>query len=210
MKKIIIIIIISILNITVVSSQTELAKDILEKLKSTTESYNNISIDFIFLFQNKSQKIEEKQEGHLIIEKEKFRLEMNEQTIINDGETQWVYLNDLNEVQIMEHDSEDEMMSPIKLLTIYEKNYKYNYIESTSEDGKRLHIIDFFPKEREEFMKINIAVNALKNQLERIILYDKNGGTYTYSITSFIINKNDKPFTFNITDSTNIEIIDLR
>jgi len=204
-----IIIIICIFNISV-SAQEELAKDILEKLKITTESYKNITIEFIFFFENTSQNINEQQEGNLIVEQEKFRLEMNGQTIINDGETQWVYLNDLNEVQIMENDPEDETMNPNRLLTIYEKKYKYKYVESTSEDGKRLHIIDFFPKERQEFIKINIAVNALKNQLERIILYDKNGGTYTYSITSFIINKNDKPFTFNIMDSTNIEIIDLR
>ena len=204
-----IIIIICIFNISV-SAQEELAKDILEKLKLATESYKNITTEFIFVFENTSQKIKEQQEGNLIVEQEKFRLEMNGQTIINDGETQWVYLNDLNEVQIMENDPEDETMSPNRLLTIYEEKYKYNYVESISEDGKRLHIIDFFPKERQEFIKINIAVNALKNQLERIILYDKNGGTYTYSITSFIINKNDKPFTFNIMDSTNIEIIDLR
>ena len=204
-----IIIILCIFNISV-SAQEELAKDILEKLKLATESYKNITTEFIFVFENTSQKIKEQQEGNLIVEQEKFRLEMNGQTIINDGETQWVYLNDLNEVQIMENDPEDETMSPNRLLTIYEEKYKYNYVESISEDGKRLHIIDFFPKERQEFIKINIAVNALKNQLERIILYDKNGGTYTYSITSFIINKNDKPFSFNITDSTNIEIIDLR
>ena len=204
-----IIIILCIFNISV-SAQEELAKDILEKLKLATESYKNITTEFIFVFENTSQKIKEQQEGNLIVEQEKFRLEMNGQTIINDGETQWVYLNDLNEVQIMENDPEDETMSPNRLLTIYEEKYKYNYVESISEDGKRLHIIDFFPKERQEFIKINIAVNALKNQLDKIILYDKNGGTYTYSITSFIINKNDKPFTFNITDSTNIEIIDLR
>ena len=209
MNKLIIFIILTLLNITV-SAQKELAKDILERLSSKTESCDNITIKFIFLFENKSQNIEEQKEGTLIVEKEKFRLEMNAQTIINDGETQWVYLSDLNEVQIMEDDPEDEMMNPNKLLTIYKENYKYNYVGTISEEGKRLHMIEFFPKERKEFIKINIAINAIRDQLERITLYDKSGGTYTYSITSLISNTKIKPFIFNITDSTNIEVIDLR
>ena len=43
---------------------------------------------------------------------------MNNQIIINDGETQWIYLDDVNEVQIIEHDPEDQMMTPNNIFTI--------------------------------------------------------------------------------------------
>ena len=209
MKKLIIIFLITIFN-TMLVAQNDLAKNILDQLSLTTKSYKNITIKFNFTFINENQNIKENQKGKLILNNNKFRLEMNDQTIINNGETQWIFLNDLNEVQIMEHDPEDDTMNPNKIFSIYEDDYKYNYIELKSEDEKKIHLIDLFPKKSNEFIKINIAVNADKNQLERIKIYDKNGGNYTYSITSFITNTNIEPFIFNINEFPDIEIIDLR
>ena len=209
MKKLIIIFLTTILN-TMLVAQNDLAKKILDQLSLTTKSYKNITIKFNFTFINESQNIKENQNGKLILNNNNFRLEMNDQTIINNGETQWIFLNDLNEVQIMEHDPEDDTMNPNKIFSIYEDDYKYNYIELKSEDEKKIHLIDLFPKKSNEFIKINIAVNADKNQLERIKIYDKNGGNYTYSITSFITNTNIEPFIFNINEFPDIEIIDLR
>ena len=123
---------------------------------------------------------------------------------------QWVYLADMNEVQIMEHDPEDDMMNPKKLFTIYEKGYKYTYVGAESKKGKRLQIIDLFPEKSRAFIKVTLVVDAAKNQLHKIIMHDKNGGTYTYLITTFSSNTTVKPFVFNATDFPGVEVIDLR
>jgi len=195
---------------TTIFAQEQVAKDVLDKLSTITKSYKNMTIGFDFIFENKNQNINEKQKGTLILQKEMFRLEMEEQIIINDGESQWIYLTDMNEVQIMEHDPEEQMMSPNKLFTIYEEGYKYNYVGTESEKGKRLQIIDLFPKESGAFMKVTLAVDAAKNQLHKITILDKNGGTYSYLVTSFKSNTNVTPFTFNTADYPRIEVIDLR
>ena len=126
MTKILFIALISISSS--IFGQNEVAKGILDNLSQTAKSYNNMTIRFDYTFENKSQLIKENQKGKIILEGEKFKLEMDEQTIINNAESQWVYLKDMNEVQIMEHDPEDEMMSPNKLFKIYENGYKFNYI----------------------------------------------------------------------------------
>ena len=192
-------------------AQDQVAKDVLDKLSKTTKSYKNIIVDFDFILENKSQNINDKQTGRLEMQEDKFRLVIADQTIINDGKSQWVYLADMNEVQIMEHDPEDDMMSPNKLFTIYEKDYKYTYVGAESENGKRLQIIDLFPEESSAFIKVNLAVDAAKNQLSRISIFDKNGGTYTYKINTFTTNStNLTPFTFNLSDYPGVEVIDLR
>ena len=191
-------------------SQDQVAKDVLDKLSATTKSYKNMTIGFDFILENTSQNIKETQKGILILEADNFRLEMDAQTIINDGESQWVYLADMNEVQIMEHDPEDEMISPNKLFTIYEKGYKYTYVGAEAEKGKRLQIIDLFPEESGAFIKITLAVDVAKNQLHKITIHDKNGGTYTYLITAFSSNTTVKPFTFNSAEFPGVEVIDLR
>ncbi len=192
------------------SAQDQLAKEVLDKLSSTTESYKNISIDFEFIFENKSQEIRETQNGKIILENDNFKLELDNQIIFNDGETQWIYNSDINELQIIEHDSEDEMMNPDKLFKIYEKDYKYTYIGAESKNGERLHVIDLFPEESNSFMKITLYINVIKNQLEKLILFDKNGGTYSYIINTFKSNSLTKPLDFNIDQYGDVEIIDLR
>lgn len=198
-----------VLNSTLFA-QDQVAKDVLDKLRTTAKSYKNMTIGFDFILKNTSQNIEETQKGILILENDNFRLEMYEQTIINDGESQWVYLADMNEVQIMKHDPKDDMMSPNKLFTIYEKGYRYTYVGAESEKGKRLQIIDLFPEKSSAFIKISLAVDAAKNQLHKITIHDKNGGTYIYLITAFSSNNNVKSFTFNAADFPGVEVIDLR
>ena len=195
---------------TTLFAQEQVAKDVLDRLSVTTKSYKNMTVGFDFIFTNKNQNINEKQKGNLVLQEEMFRLEMQEQIIINDGESQWIYLADMNEVQIMDHDPEEQMMSPNKLFTIYEEGYKYSYVGAESKKGKRLQIIDLFPKKSGAFIKVTLAVDAAKNQLHKITILDKNGGTYTYLVTSFKSNTSVAPFTFNTTKYQGVEIIDLR
>lgn len=195
----------------VVSAQDEVAKDILEKLSATTKSYKNITVNFDFTYRNTNQNINDIQSGNLVIEGDNFFLDMDEQIIITDGESQWIYLADINEVQIMKYETKNELMSPKHLFTIYEKGYKYKYVGAKTENKRRLHIIDLFPEESNTFKKIELVINAVNTELYKIILFDKNGGTYTYLITSFKSNSNKIPlFTFNLKDYPDVEVIDLR
>ena len=193
-----------------VFAQEKLAKDLLEKLSLTAKSYDNTSIDFDLIIENKSQKISEKQTGNIVIAEDKFRLTMEDQIIINNGESQWIYLTDLNEVQIINHDDLNDLMSPSNIFNIYDKDYKFEYKGIVSENGIRLHDIDLFPKTSREFIKINIKIDEIKNQLKKVKLNDKNGGTISYILKKVAYNNKIKSFVFNVSEYADIEIIDLR
>ena len=193
-------------------AQDEKSNEILQQLSINTKAYKNIDVDFDFNFENKTQKISENQKGNIKINATKFRLELNQQIIISDDTTQWIYLKESNELQIMEYDSLDDMISPNKLFTIYEEGYKNTYVELKNESGITLHIIDLFPIESNAFQKIQLQINSEKIQLHNIILFDKNGGSFTYLITKFSTDNNldDNLFKFNSEEYPEIEIIDLR
>jgi len=193
-------------------SQDEQSNEILHQLSINTKSYKNINVDFDFDFKNITQEINEKQKGNIKIKGNKFRLELDQQIIISDDTTQWIYLKESNELQIMEYDSLDEMISPNKLFTIYEEGYKNTYVELKTDSDLSLHIIDLFPIESNSFQKIQLQINSEKIQLHNIILYDKNGGTFNYLITKFNIDTDldQNLFKFNKEDYPEIQIIDLR
>ena len=188
--------------------QDDISDEILKQLSTNTKSYTFMDVDFDFNFINITQEINENQKGNIKISNNKFRLDLNEQIVISDDSTQWIYLKESNELQIMEFDSEDEMLSPNKLFTIYENGYKNQYIELKDNN----HIIDLFPVESNEFKNIQLHINKDKIQLNKIILFDKNGGSFSYMITKFITNTNfdDNLFKFNTEEYPDLEIIDLR
>ena len=193
-------------------AQDEKSNEILQQLSLNTQAYKNIDVDFNFKFENVTQEISENQKGNIKIVSNKFRLELNQQIIISDDTTQWIYLKESNELQIMEYDSLDDMISPNKLFTIYEEGYKNSYVELKNESDITLHIIDLFPIESNAFQKIQLQINSEKIQLHNIILFDKNGGSFTYLITKFTTDAilDDKLFKFNTAEYPEIEIIDLR
>ena len=188
--------------------QDDKSNEILKQLSANTKSYTFMDVDFDFNFINITQEINENQKGNIKISNNKFRLDLNEQIVISDDSTQWIYLKESNELQIMEFDSEDEMLSPNKLFTIYENGYKNQYIELKDNN----HIIDLFPVESNEFKNIQLHINKDKIQLNKIILFDKNGGSFSYMITKLITNTNfdDNFFKFNTEEYPDLEIIDLR
>ena len=188
------------------------AASILERLSNNTKSYKNITVNFNLTYINTSQNINGTvQNGSLTIESEKFLLKINEQTIINNGEVQWIYLEDLNEVQIIKHDKNENTLNPNDLLNIYKKGYKNKYIGRKIKENKSLYIINLFPEESNDFIKIELEINEKNYELHTVTLFDKNGGEYIYSI-SYVKNNIDTTnlFTFNPKDYPNIEIIDLR
>ena len=118
------------------------------------------------MYSYKSVGINEKSSGKLEMKGDNFRIEMPEQLIINNGSTLWVYLKEMNEVTIMDYDSEDEdALSPNKLFTVYNEDYKNAYVQASSVDGERMHIIDLFPKESSYIMNIRLTINSFKNQI---------------------------------------------
>ena len=211
MKNIITLFLSICISLTNTLAQDKLAAQILEKLSETTKDFTSISIEFDHTFTNKSAGINEKNSGTLILKGEQFRIDMEKQLIVNNGTTHWIYLKEMNELTIMDYDSEDEdALSPNKLFTVYDKDYKNAYVEAKSINGERMHIIDLFPKESGPIMKIRLTINALKNQISILQLYDKNGGVYTYNINNFKSNLDVVPFNFDATNYPEVEVIDLR
>jgi len=192
----------------VLLAQDQKAKDILNKLSEKTRSYSSIEAHFTNTFSNSATKINEKQKGILYLKGDAFRLELEGQSVLSDGETNWIFLKDEEELNISEQEEGEDELSPTKIFTLYEEGYKYKFV---SEDSKNYHV-DLFPIESGAFSKVELFINKTKMQISSFTMIDKQGSKYDYYIDSFFVNKKfeDDFFIFNVEDYPNIDIIDLR
>ena len=187
------------------------ASQILNSLSEKTKSYKNISIDFDFKYENELEDIREKKSGKIIIENEKFKLEIDDQIIVCNGKDQWIYSKETNEVQILEYDRTNEFMNPKNLLNIYEQGYNYRYDKEIEIDSKYHHLIDLFPnEENNEIIKISLAISKDENMVKKIEAFESNGAIYTYTVIKSRYNRKNLKFDFDTSKYENIYIIDLR
>ncbi len=186
------------------------AKILLDKVSSTTDSYEAIEIMFEYSINNKAEDIEETANGVVLIKDQQYTLTFMGFTQISDGENVWTILNDDEEVQISEIDTEDETaITPSNLLKMYEEGFTYQLGAMNS----NLQIVELTPTETEEvdFFKINLTIDTKVYQIKSIAQYGKNGTNSNYVIKSFITKEiEDSTFVFDELNYPNYDIIDMR
>jgi outer membrane lipoprotein-sorting protein len=184
------------------------AAQIMEK---TTEKYNALSA-FMFDFKvniEVNEKSTKKMDGVLWVKKDKYFLSFDDQIISNDGKTLWNFQKNTNEASLFEpEDDEFSMFHPTKLLN----NWKSDYYAKTIREEKTMILIDLTPKKKSTFYKLRLFIDKQTSYIHKVMMYEVEGATITYTITKFTPNTvvSDEKFTFNKVDYPNVQVNDMR
>lgn len=199
------------------SAQDSKAKTILDKLSKKTASYTSMKADFEYVMQNKSEDIEESQEGSILSKGEKYNLEIAGQKIISDGKTVWTILDEAEEVQINnvpEEDETEDYISPTKILKLWEQGFNYKFDKTEMLKDSKVDVINLYPEKADEksFHTIKLYIDQLKTIVSQIVIKGKDGTDYIYKIKSFQTNEtiNDSEFVFSTSKNPSYDVIDLR
>ena len=191
-----------------VFSQEKDALEILQNLEKQQENCKNISLEFEFITQ--SEYINEKQKGKLILEGNKSILEFNQQLSISNGETKWIYLKNMNEIQIMEYDPNEDIVNMNTFFSIYRQGDEYIYINKEESPNGDFYVIDVTMNKNMPFEKVRLEIIETNQQIQKLYFYHKNKTTYIYNITTFKTDIETPDFNLDIDKYPEAEIIDLR
>ncbi|RYY36492.1 MAG: outer membrane lipoprotein carrier protein LolA [Sphingobacteriaceae bacterium] len=219
------ILLLSTITINAFGQKDKDAKVILGELSKKYRSYSSIKTDFTFTLDNKQAGIANTQTGTLISKTKgnKFRVSLYDplgkakskidQEIIGDGKTQWTYMVDEKEVQVNDAGSGDDSFNPAQIFTIYEKGYKYVFTGTQKQGGRVYQVIDLTPEaEKAQFFKIRLMIDKAKKQIYNVVVFDRNGSRYTYTLKTVTPNVPvaDAYFTFDAKKYPGVEVVDLR
>ncbi len=188
------------------------AQALLDRTSAAIKAYKNMKVEFSYDMDNKESKIHESKKGLLLVEGEKYRLNIAGQIIINDSKAVYTYIPDAKEVQINELGDKDDNITPTSLLDSYQKKYRIKYIREEMQGAANVMVIDLLPLEGKKFFKIRVVIDTKKNQLVSFALHDKNGNIYSYNISVFQTNLEMKAntFVFKASDYPGVEVVDMR
>lgn len=201
---------------SVASAQTDpKAKAILAEVSKKYRSYDVVKTDFTFTLDNKQAKVKETQQGTLYVKANanKYKVAMTNQELISDGKVQWTYLKQDKEVQVSNVDPSGEALNPAKIFTIYEKGFKYIYTGEQKVGAKTYQMIDLSPTDaKKNIFKVRLSVDKVAKQIANIVIFEKNGNTYTYNVKTFSPNVKvpEATFAFDAKKYPGVEVVDLR
>ncbi len=217
MKKIIssILLVSSLFSTAVMAQSDAKAKEILAAVSKKYKSYNIVKTDFTFTLNNAQAKVKETQQGTLYVKANanKYKVAMTNQDLISDGKVQWTYLKNDKEVQITNVDLSPDAINPAKIFTIYERGFKYLYTGENKVGNKTYQMIDLSPTDtKKAIFKVRLSIEKTSKQIENVVIYEKNGNTYTYLVRSFSPNVNvpETTFAFDTKKYPDVEVVDLR
>ncbi len=214
MKKITIIVLFLVGIVGSVNAQYDTkAKKVLDAMSAKYKSIPSFKANISQHLENEEESIDEKFNGEITVKGEMFRLALAGQEIYNNGNTVWTYLAEVNEVNIDNYYPEEGETNPSTIYNAYKDGYKYIYLESKNQNGRKYDVVDLIPEDKNlQFFKIRMVIDNTNKLLRSWKMFDKNGNRYEYLITGFDPNVavNNDYFKFNPGKYPGVEVIDLR
>jgi outer membrane lipoprotein-sorting protein len=185
---------------------------LLDEVSAKTKSYKSIKADFTYTMENKQARINEEKTGTLLISGDKYKLNIVGQIMISDGKTIWTYIQESNEVQINSPDNKDDALTPSRLLSSYNENYKSKIIRDKNQSDPNIEMLELTPDKVKNFTKAVLSIDKTRKQVKSFAIYDKNGNIFTYKVTKFITDVpfSSSDFTFDAKQFPGVEVIDMR
>jgi len=187
------------------------AVQMLDEVSNKAKSNKSIKVDFSYTMVNTKAKVNEEKNGSLLVSGDKYRMEAAGRIIFSDGKTIWTYIINSNEVQIHSMEESDDALTPSKLLTSYNANYKSRIIKEKNQDSNT-EFIELTPKKPKNIAKAILGIDLAKKQVKSFSLFDKSGSVYTYTILKYQTNVPISPgdFLFDASKYPGVDIQDMR
>ena len=150
--------------------------------------------------------------GVLLLKGEKFYLSNGTIESWYDGETQWSYVADTEEVNVSNPTPEElQGINPYLILMRYKSDFNYSYKGELTKNGVKGHEVILRPKQSGGMDLIRVFISKAHQPLAMKV--EQNGKTVSeINVTSFRTDQRleDGMFRFNRSLYPNAEIIDLR
>ena len=165
------------------------AKALLDKVTAKVKSFNNIQLDFKYNLQNTKEHINQDNKGNVTLSGNKYLLNFLGVTKMCDGAKVYTISKEDEEISIAKIGSEDQADTPAKMLTFFNKGFKYAWDIQQTIKGKKIQFIKLTPiSSKDDRKQILVGVDVATNLIYNTITVNKNGTRVTLTVNSFKTN----------------------
>jgi outer membrane lipoprotein-sorting protein len=173
------------------------ARALMDEVSEVYASYDTMQMRFSYQLDNSAEAISQKEEGGILVAKDKYRLTILGIQQIFDGT--FVYtIDDLNEeVIIQEQTALDTPLNPLNIFDFHKEGYLLQWDIAQRVSGRDIRYIKLIPTDTESESKyLLLGIDTSSKELYKIIDLGINGTDTTFVIKQFTANQPLAPETF--------------
>ena len=173
------------------------ARALMDQVSEVYASYDTMQMRFSYQLDNSAEAISQKEEGGILVAKDKYRLTILGIQQIFDGT--FVYtIDDLNEeVIIQEQTALDTPLNPLNIFDFHKEGYLLQWDIAQRVSGRDIRYIKLIPTDTESESKyLLLGIDTSSKELYKIIDLGINGTDTTFVIKQFTANQPLAPETF--------------
>jgi outer membrane lipoprotein-sorting protein len=182
------------------NAQDQKAKALLDEVTSKVKSYTNIAIDFKYSLQNTKENINQESKGNVLLQDNNYVLNFMGITKIFDGRKVYTIVPEDEEISISSFDDKDDnAITPSKMLTFFNKGYKYSWDILQNVRGRKIQYIKLIPiSSKDQRKEVLLGIDVQTKNIYNVIETGKNGTKTTIVVNSFKTNQpvSKNQFTF--------------
>ncbi|HIP48204.1 MAG TPA: outer membrane lipoprotein carrier protein LolA [Lutibacter sp.] len=178
------------LTLTTFSQNSEKAVLLLNEVSAKVASYDTILLSFDYLLDNENENIHQKTTGKVSLQGEHYHLNFMGIERIYDTKKIYTIIHEDEEVVISSGNNEDENeFTPSKILTFYQKGYRFKWDVLKTIGGKKIQFIKLLPKNvNAENQFILLGIDTRSKNIHQVVYANKNNTHTTFKIRSFKTN----------------------
>jgi outer membrane lipoprotein-sorting protein len=165
------------------------ALEVLEAMSKKYKAISSFEANLTSSLVNESAGVKDEFKAKITVKGDKYRLELPEQQVYNNGTTVWTYLPEKKEVNIDNFDPKSEDLNPSKIFEMYKKGFKYILIGDKNDGGVLCDEIDLVPEKKDaQYFKIKMLISKKDKSVSSWTMFDRGGNRYRYAISKFTPN----------------------
>ena len=189
------------------------ADALLNKLSEKAQSFKAYEIAYNSTLVDLKNDFELSQQGIVQIEGDRFHLDLGDYVIYCDGETVWTFEPEMNECYIDDTETmKEEGMDPSKLFTVWEEDFRREWMGRTSVEGRDCAHINLYASTDKAYHTLQLFVDDKALEVVQIVMKGREGSDVTYTVKSFSTTLEVVPgmFTFPAEKHPGVDLIDNR
>ena len=195
--------------------QAQTASSILDKAAATYDKSGGMTASFTSVTsRTSSSSVVDRTKGQIDMKGSKFVLKSSSLVIWYNGQTQWSYVAQNQEVNVSEPSGDElQMTNPTLLIRSYKTDFTAKLLgDVTASNGKTAYNILLVPRKRGQIQKVELQIEKYSSLPVSATIVSKNDMTTVINISHLRTGANqpDSFFVFNKKEYPKAEIIDLR
>jgi outer membrane lipoprotein carrier protein len=188
------------------------AQEVLDQVRQRYESITDAEIQFASRIKFSLAKTEQRVSGTVQFKKEhKYRVELQDRTIVTDGTTVWSYSPQEQQVLIDAYTPDERSTLPEQILTGAPKDFAATIVGHEKSGNRDLVVLKLTPKSKTSSLKsMKLSIDDETWLIRKVELVDLNGTETTYTVQEIRVNPGipDARFVFTAPEGTTV--VDLR